>query len=124
VNRFVRAAGTGAVLLLVVSLTTSCAHVSPLQVTGVALDAAAVSFEATAAGMAAANASLTPAQRQAWNEFLPRFQASFHLAVSLWRSAHATGDASTEKQAAAILSTLLGQLGEFQAVVLAKNGGS
>lgn len=130
---FVGLAGPGArkaapVVLLVLTLgLSSCAHApTPLQVTGESLDAAAITFEATAAGMATAyqRHAVTLEQARAWNDFLPKFKASYHVACALWRTARATKDEPLERQAAAILSEMLGKLSTFAVLLAAPDGGA
>jgi hypothetical protein len=97
-----------------------CAHApSALVVTGATLDTAGAAFEATAAGMQAASDrnALTHEQRVGWNDFLARWKAGYKGAAALWRAAKETGDEGLAEQAGAVISTLLGQLATWQAVV-------
>lgn len=97
----------------------SCAHaqVTPLQVTEDTMHAARLTFEATSAGLMAANDSLTEAQRSAWNTFALKFKATFHLAYDAVRAAEAKHDESGAAQAGAALGAMLGELAAFEVLL-------
>ncbi len=108
---------------LALCLLLSCAHASPLLITGDTLDATAITFEATAAAMASAKPSLTQKQIDDWNVFLPKFKASYHIACELWLAAEKSNDQATMAQVSAIIGALVGQLAQFEELVLVPTDG-
>lgn len=105
--------------LAVVGVLVACAHaqVSPLQVSEDVLHGAALTFEATSAGMRSVNGLLTEAQRVAWNGFAAKFDAGFKVASDAARAAEAKHDESGVQQAGAALGALLGELTTFEVML-------
>jgi hypothetical protein len=109
--------------LVIGFVAPSCAHTGPapsaIAVTGDVLDGAGITFETVAAGMkAASNAhALSVADVEAWNDFLARWKAGYHLTAKAWRDAKARADGTGVEQAEAALGALLGELAQWQFVV-------
>lgn len=116
-------------LMLGIGLSTpSCAHTgaaapgatpSAITVTGDVLDGAGITFEAVSAGMKSASDAhaLTAAQVEAWNAFLVRWRAGYHVGAKAWRDAKAKADGTAAEQAEAALGSLLGELASWGFVV-------
>lgn len=112
-------------LLLVLSVglvAPSCAHAQPasaITVTGDVLDGAGITFEAVLAGMKSASDAhaLSATQVEAWNDFLARWRAGYHLTAKAWRDAKAKADGTGAEQAEAALGSLLGELAAWQFVI-------
>jgi hypothetical protein len=118
-----RPQNTAVVAVMALCATFSCAHaqkVQPIVITSHVLDAAGLTFESVAAGMAAASQrnALTAEQVAAWNDFTVRWAAGYGAAVTQWVEAKQRLDQSAADQAVALLTGLLSELGTFQIVVM------
>jgi hypothetical protein len=112
-----------AIAVLALSCAMGCAttsKVQPIVITSHVLDAAGLTFESVAAGMAAASQrnALTAEQVAAWNDFTVRWAAGYGAAVTQWVEAKQRLDQSAADQAVALLTGLLSELGTFQIVVM------
>lgn len=98
----------------------SCAHVEPLTVSGEALDATGQTFVATSRAMeqAAKLEAVSPKQYAAWSAFKPKFQASFDLAVQLWKTAREAQDAVLQGHIEQVIQILVDELATYTALVL------
>jgi hypothetical protein len=112
-----------AIAVLALSCAMSCATTSkaqPIVITSHVLDAAGLTFESVAAGMAAASQrnALTAEQVAAWNDFTVRWADGYGAAVTQWVEAKQRLDQPAADQAVALLTGLLSELGTFQIVVM------
>lgn len=93
-------------------LLANCTHTQALVITGNTLQAAGEQFLVVAAVMEelATEGKLTEEQYARWAEFGTKFQRVYPAAVHLWKVAVLNRDAALERQAEAILMTLLPEL--------------
>lgn len=98
----------------------SCKHIDPLVVSGDTLNVAGQTFIATSKAMDAALQlkAVTPEQYAKWSTFKPTFQASFDLAVQLWKSAREANDSILQGHAEAVIQQLLSELAIYSDLVL------
>ncbi len=98
-----------------VLLSIGCAHSQPLIVSGETLVQLGDQFVTVASTMDKALDAgvITSAQYSSWSAFGHKFQATYPLAVSMWETAKASGDATMQAQVLAMASTLALDLAVF-----------
>lgn len=108
-------------LLLCIGLSfASCAHQSALVITGETLDVGAKTAIATSHAMDDARRASTvdgPTYAK-WGTFLKVFIATYDTASDMWRTAVTNQNDALAQTIAAVLGTLLKQLGAFTVLVL------
>lgn len=108
---------------LIVCLLLACAHVQvdPFVITGDSLDLVEHSVVTTYHALLIADKAgrVSKTIVDGWNkDFYPRYLATYHTACDTWRSARASGDATKQAQAAAIISTITSDLARYSALVM------
>ena len=107
-------------LVTALALFAGCVGQSPYVTSGESLEVAGKEFVSTAAlfDTGLANHSITVEQYRAWSAFGKRFQATYPVAVQLWKSSVAVGDSVTQGKVTDIITTIVVELAGFYAIAV------
>ncbi len=121
IQRFALSVSTSAILFLAgLLLFAGCASTTPMAVTGESLAQVGTQFVAINAAYVDGcdvKKTLTPAQCNNWIAFGTKFKQFYPVAAQAWTVARNTNDAALIGQTSTLVSTLVGQLAAFAAVV-------
>lgn len=108
-------------LLLVLTLT-GCASGNAFLVSGATVEVLGTSFVATAKtyNTLLDQKAITAEQYKSWATFATKFKQTYPLVVASWKKAVVIGDDKAQQTLTAIVTTLVGELGQYAQLVASK----